>query len=152
MNIRSTVLAAACLAVLLAACARHDGEAPSRSEIIEVILQAADNPQGAPADVEFVIAGVGEGRGREAGMWFLNSQANYRDFRSLNIMVAPAVVDQLLEVDGIDRVEDLLGHSIRVHGQAFRAQIDFICAGRRTDVHYFQTQLPVWQISQIELL
>ncbi|MGY6553131.1 MAG: hypothetical protein ACXIUM_01285 [Wenzhouxiangella sp.] len=125
---------------------------PTGSEIIEVILQAAENPRGAPADVEFVIAGVGEGRGREAGMWFLNSEANYRDFRSLNIMVAPAVVGQLLELDGIGSVEDLLGRGVRVQGQAFRVQMNFICQGRTSDAHYFQTQLPVRQIGQIELL
>ena len=99
-----------------------------------------------------MIAGVGEGRGMSAGRWYLNSKADYRDFRSLNISLDPWVVQQLKERNGIEIVDELLGRSVRVQGQTFRVPIHFICEGRQAEAYYFQTQLPVERMSQIELL
>ena len=87
-----------------------------------------------------------------AGRWYLNSEADYRDFRSLNVSLDPWVAKQLKERAGIESVDELLGRSVRVQGQAFRVPIYFFCEGRQTEAYYFQTQLPVERMSQIELL
>lgn len=152
MKIRNSALAAACLALLLVACEKQSNDPSGQSEIIDVILRAADSPQGTHAELEFEIAGVGEGRGMSAGRWYLNSEADYRDFRSLNISLDPWIVEQLKEQTGMASVDELLGRSIRVQGQAFRVPIYFFCQDRQTEAYYFQTQLPVERMSQIEIL
>ena len=90
--------------LLVGGCTVRDSAAPDVSKIVEVILNAAESPQGTHADIEFVIAGVGEGRGMSAGVWYLNSEADYRDFRSLNLTLDPWVVQQLKERNGIEGV------------------------------------------------
>ena len=152
MKVRKTACVVLLCALVLAGCSSQPTQPTERTDIIDVIVRAAENPRGVDADVEFVIVGVGEGSGYEAGRWFLNSEPNYRDFRSLNIIIHPRVVQALREAEGVEYASDLLGRRVRVQGQAFRVQINFSCQGRVTEAHYFQTHLPVARLRQIEFL
>ena len=143
-----TVLSLA-FASLLAACASHTGH---RTETLELILQAAERPNGVPAQVTFTVFGSGEGRGLEGGQWFLNSETDYRDFRSLNVIVMPSVVSALRDAHGITTAEEMVGLTVRVQGAAQRRRIDLVCSGTRTNAYYFQTHLPVTRLEQIEIL
>ena len=137
------------LACLLTACASHAGQ---QTETIDLILQAAERPTGVAGQVTFTVLGSGEGRGVESGRWFLNSEPDYRDFRSLNVIVMPSVVNALQEAHGIDSAEEMVGRTVRVQGVAQRRRINFTCRGARTNGYYFQTHLPVARLQQIEIL
>lgn len=83
---------------------------------------------------------------------FLNSEADYRDQRSLAIQVLPAAVIQLRARYGRDIEHQLSGKSIRVLGSARRVRIDFTIDGRPSGKYYYQTHVPVGDAAQIELL
>ncbi|MCF6225745.1 MAG: hypothetical protein L3J22_05500 [Xanthomonadales bacterium] len=102
------------------------------------------------------VAGVFEmkvvGTGRDKGKIYLNSEADYRDQRSLNIVVRPQAVKSFMETHGSPLDTFLKGKRIRVSGEAKRAKITMNCGGRKTDMYYYQTHVQVKDINQIEVL
>ncbi|MFP4208306.1 MAG: hypothetical protein ACLFSC_06560 [Wenzhouxiangella sp.] len=149
------------LVLLLGACGSlppqpSDSESVTQrggsTEVIDVILDAADSFTGITATAVFVVRGVGERGEADQRVWYLNSERDYRDFRSLNVAISPTVAKQLQEAEGIETVHELLGRSIRVRGVARRVPIYFFCQGRQTESYYYQTQLPIIDREQIQIL
>ncbi len=116
----------------------------------EAIMLAAD---AAPEGLEGLFEMKVEGTGRDGGYIYLNSEADYRDQRSLNIAVHPQAAKEFLEVhDGIPPDVFLAGKLIRVSGEAKRTRIAIICGGSKTEMYYYQTQVHVVDMSQIKVL
>ena len=116
----------------------------------DAIMLAADAaPGGLKGHFEMKV----EGTGRDGGNIYLNSEADYRDQRSLNISVHPQAAKSFLEAhDGIPPDVVLAGKLIRVSGEAKRTRILITCGGRSTEMYYYQTQVRVIDMSQIEVL
>ena len=88
--------------------------------------------------VELDVCGSGSHRGRG----YLNSMEDYRDRRSLNVVLPRFVRGPLAVVHGGDPVETLLGKRIQVFGMAEQVRINLFRDGVQTG-HYYQTQLRV---------
>lgn len=83
--------------------------------------------------------------------FFLNSQADYRDQRSLAVAITPWAMPELRARFGGDLRRAFLGKDIRVFGFARRERIDFTVNGRRTGKYYYQTHVAVTDARQIEV-
>lgn len=112
-----------------------------------VMLAAAAAPEGVPG----IFAMQVKGAGRDRQGTYLNSEADYRDQRSLTIVLSEAAVRQLTETLGSDPVEALVGRDIRVRGSAFRVRIVLRINGQATD-KYYQTHVRVDDAARIEVL
>lgn len=114
----------------------------------EAIFGAAERPaEGVTGVFEFEV----KGSGRQDGFIFLNSEADYRDQRCLTIVIRPGPASELTERLGGDPVELLKGKNVRVRGTAKRMKIRFFSYGVPTDRYYFQTQVFIDNLSQLEL-
>jgi hypothetical protein len=114
-----------------------------------VIKAAAAYPRMVFAVFEFRVR-----RAEQVGPnFFLNSEDDYRDQRDLSIRILPNVERRLRERFGADLSHALLGHDIRVIGPAVRTRVDFIDdAGKVSGKYYYQTQVPVIDDREIEVL
>jgi hypothetical protein len=134
---------------MLAACASST-KAPDDSYLspeTAVIKAAEAAPNGFHGSFVFEIKGVGS----SGGLTYLNSQRDYRDQRSLNVALSPfAAVAFADEIGAVD--EGLIGKTVRVTGEARQTRIFLQCDGQPTSVYYYQTQLFVSDLSQIELI
>ena len=116
----------------------------------EAVLGAAD---AAPRPLPGYFVMFVRRTGREGEQVYLNSEADYRDQRNLTISIDPVAVRELTGHYGAPPDEYLRGRLIVVSGAARRTRIDiFGNGGRRTDLYYFQTQVPVRSADQISFL
>lgn len=106
----------------------------------------------APESIVGVFEMKVEGTGRDGGNIYLNSEADYRDQRSLNVAVHPQAARSFVEVHGNPPDIFLDGKLIRVSGEANRTRIAIVCGGRKTGMYYYQTQVHVRDINQIEVM
>lgn len=112
----------------------------------EAVMRAADAaPVGVAGQFGLRIEGVGM-----QGPWlFLNSQADYRDQRTLTLAIAPEVQSVLRRRFGSDLMTALGGRHILVSGIARRVRIDFTVGGRPSGKFYYQTHVRVSDARQI---
>jgi len=82
---------------------------------------------------------------------YLNSEKDYRDQRSLNIVIQPGVARALKERYGEDPDRFFVGKQIMVTGAAKRVRILFVSHGVVTDKYYYQTHVVVSRADQIQL-
>lgn len=144
---RTAIVLALIVSVTITACS------PKEPEIIrpkEAIMLAADIAPGG-------LAGVFEmrvkGTGRDGDYIFLNSESDYRDQRSLNVAVHPRATEEFaLANNGLSPDVSLAGKLIRVSGEARRVKIVFLCSGKQTEKYYYQTQVFVLDMDQIEIV
>jgi hypothetical protein len=104
-----------------------------------------------------MVFGVFEFRVRRAEQvgpnFFLNSEQDYRDQRDLCIRILPSAERLLRDRFGRDLRTTLLGHDIRVIGPAVRTRVDFVDDfGRASGKYYYQTQVPVIDSREIEVV
>lgn len=83
--------------------------------------------------------------------YFLNSEADYRDQRTLSVAIQPWVLPELRARFGGGLRRAFLGKDVRVFGYARRERIDFTINGHRTGKYYFQTHVAVTDARQIEV-
>lgn len=83
--------------------------------------------------------------------FFLNSEADYRDQRTLAIALHPRALPGLRARLGGDLRRAFLGKDVRVHGFARRERIDFTVNGRPTGKYYYQTHVAVTDARQVEV-
>jgi hypothetical protein len=132
-------LIAACLAVVWVA-----GGADAQRErwpvsAPEAVARSIAQPD-APLDfmaIEMNVCGSGE----SAGRGYLNSKADYRDPRSLNVELMPDVRQALAEQLGGDPVDILLNKRIVVFGQLRQVRIEWMLGGEPMGASYAQTQM-----------
>lgn len=82
---------------------------------------------------------------------YLNSEKDYRDQRSLNIIIQPGAARALKARHGEDPDRFFLGKQIAVTGEAERVRILFVSHGAVTGKYYYQTHVVVRGADQIEI-
>lgn len=139
-------LLASCAALLLACgCTTSSVLAPDKA-----IARAAAEPTGIETVIRLTVKNTNPGVGAEKGGFYLNSETDYRDPRSLNIIVSAAAAAEFAAAGVIDHRAAFLDREILVNGIVRRTRIDFVDElGRPTGRHYFQTQIPVTSARQI---
>lgn len=132
-NISRVVLAAIVLLSVPVAAQKT----PIRLSPAQAVINAAEMPAGIGGVFEMVVRATG----RDGGLLYLNSEADYRDPRNLSIVVAPADEKALSDRLGGPVEPTILKKVIAVRGVARKTRIDFLAYGRPTGKYYFQTQL-----------
>lgn len=116
----------------------------------EAVIAAADV---APAAVGGVFEMQVRGSGRVDGKIYLNSERDYRDQRSVSVVILPVAFEALRERFGDSPDRALAGKMIRVRGYARRVRIDFLSDnGRPSGKYYYQTHIAVTRADQIRLV
>ncbi|UUL83168.1 hypothetical protein [Sphingomonas qomolangmaensis] len=95
----------------------------------------------APAGVSAIFEMQVRNSGRQDGILYLNSEADYRDPRCLTIAIAAPIADALHQRFGTAVDQHLSGKTIAVRGTARRIRIHFYSSGKMTDKYYYQTQV-----------
>ncbi len=139
-------LFASCAALLfVCGCTTSSVLAPDKA-----IARAAAEPTGIETVIRLTVKNTNPGVGAEKGGFYLNSETDYRDPRSLNIIVSPAAAAEFAAAGVIDHRTAFLDREILVNGIVRRTRIDFVDElGRPIGRHYFQTQLAVSSSRQI---
>jgi len=90
--------------------------------------------------------------GQQNGLFYLNSEADYRDRNCLTVALTPAAMLQLVGTNDLDRVRKRLrGHRVIVRGVAQRQRIDFTSDGKPSGKFYYQIHVRVSAASQIRV-
>ncbi len=89
--------------------------------------------------------------GEREGIYYLDSETDYRDRNCLTIAVPAAVMAKLVQGEGLAAVEKRFkGRTIMVRGVAQRVRIGFFdAAGKPTDKYYYQVQVRIGRSEQI---
>ena len=141
------LLAALCLGLITA-----PGHAQSASGLIhadQAVEQSIANPD-AVLEMGWIWMDVC-GNGSDGDRGFLNSFADYRDRRSLNVRIDPMVRIALAGRLGEDPVDALRGQRIRVRGPVMQVWINVYRDGVQNG-HYFQTHLVLESASDLQIL
>lgn len=128
---------------------RDTQRGPLFSPVQTVLLAAEQAPEWLPGVYALKVQGGGQGRGREAGQVFLNSESDYRDPRSVTVRFTPEAADAYRRKHGSAPDIVLRGKWILVYGYARQARIDFTQAGMPTGKYYFQTHIVVTDPDQV---
>ena len=91
--------------------------------------------------------------GEQKGVYYLNSEVDYRDRNCLTIAMPAAVMAELVGRDGLAAAEERLkGRTIMVRGVAQRVKIAFFGEdGKPTDKYYYQVQVRIGQAEQLRI-
>ncbi len=117
----------------------------------EAIMRAADAAT-AKKGVRAVFA-MPVRRAQKVGkLFFLNSEADYRDQRNLSIEIGKDAYRVLRQRFGKDLSKVFVGQNVRVYGLARRVRIGFGINGRPTRLYYYQTHVFVSDPAQIEVV
>ena len=108
--------------------------------------------EAAPRSIDGVFEFTVKGAGKDDDWIFLNSEEDYRDQRSLNIGIHPKVTARFMAINGMPPGLFFKGKLIRVTGSAKRVRIDFTFRGEKTGKYYYQTQVRVTELNQIEVV
>ncbi len=128
---------------------KHRAEKPEDINIRDVIeLAAASAPAGIHGKLEMDVLAVG----RLAKNIYLNSETDYRDQRNISIVIPIQLAHSFKSEYGVFPDEYLKFKKIAVTGEAKRVKISFYSNGVKTDKYYYQTQLRVSSLDQIEIL
>lgn len=125
------------VAVVLLSAPVAARDTPLRLSPAQAVMNAAEMPGGVGGVFEMVV----RASGRQDGLLYLNSEADYRDPRNLTIVVAPAEEEALSVRLGGPVQTTILRKVIAVRGIARKTRINFISDGRPTGKYYFQTHL-----------
>ena len=113
----------------------------------QAVMLAADQPEnGVAGRFQMTVRNIGA----DAANYYLNSEADYRDQRSLTLRIPrdrAAEIARRLHVDGLDGLRD---HAIEFEGMARRTRIDFTGNGQPTGKYYYQTHATLFAIESIK--
>jgi hypothetical protein len=89
--------------------------------------------------------------GEQKGIYYLNSETDYRDRNCLTIAMPAAVMAELARGEGLAAAEKRFkGRTIMVRGVAQRVRIGFFDdAGKPTGKYYYQVQVRIGRSEQI---
>ena len=136
-----SITTAFALAAGLSACAA------ALTPMQAIFAAATAAPEGVPGVFVMQVRNAG----RQDGRLFLNSEADYRDQRSLTVAISPSAFAGLEARFGRPLDTALVGQRIAVTGEARRTRIDFTGNGLPTGKYYFQTHVVVTDADQIAL-
>lgn len=91
--------------------------------------------------------------GEQKGIYYLNSESDYRDRNCLTIAMPAAVMAELAGGEGLAAAERRFrDRTIMVRGVAQRVRIGFFDdSGKPTDKYYYQVQVRIGQPDQLSL-
>lgn len=91
--------------------------------------------------------------GEQKGIYYLNSESDYRDRNCLTIAMPAAVMAELAGGEGLAAAERRFrDRTIMVRGVAQRVRIGFFDdSGKPTDKYYYQVQIRIGQPDQLSL-
>lgn len=91
--------------------------------------------------------------GEQKGIYYLNSETDYRDRNCLTIAIPAAVMAELAGGQDLAAAEKRFkGRTVTVRGVAQRVKISFFDeGGKPTDKYYYQVQVRIGQTAQIAL-
>jgi len=117
---------------------------------MEIIRSAAESaPIGVKGEYELYIKATG----KQGHLIYLNTEHDYRDQRNVSVVLYPNVITQLTAHYGVALDEFFKGTTIRIKGNARREKIVFLNPDQQpSGKYYFQTQIHVTNISQLELI
>lgn len=124
---------------------------PTFSPVETVMLASEVAPDWLPGVFVLKVQGSGRGRGKEAGQIFLNSEADYRDPRSVTVRFTPKAAAAFRAIHGTDPDTELSGKFVLVYGYARQERIDFVNSGVPSGKYYFQTHIVVTDPDQIAI-
>ncbi|MGB3727416.1 MAG: hypothetical protein WA981_16820 [Glaciecola sp.] len=119
------------------------------SNTMDVIGKAAN---AAPSKVYGKFLFKIQATGEQREIVYLNTELDYRDQRNITIALHPKILPQLEAKYGDSPTEVFIGKSIYVKGYAQRVRIGLFSEGRATGKYYFQTHIPISDISKIEIV
>lgn len=92
--------------------------------------------------------------GEQKGIYYLNSETDYRDRNCLTIAMPTRVMAELARGEGLAAAEKRFkGRTILVRGVAEREKIGFFGDdGKPTDKYYYQVQVRIGRAGQLRLL
>ncbi|HJR55764.1 MAG TPA: hypothetical protein VJ798_04230 [Rhizomicrobium sp.] len=125
---------------LLALTATAQAEVRGPADAIRLSEQ---NPAAAFGTYSFLVRATGS----DQGLFFLNSEENYRDGRNLSVEIRPTAQRELQAIHGSDLASVFAGKTIWVRGQARRVPIAY----RGTFQGYFQHRIRIERASQLSL-
>lgn len=80
--------------------------------------------------------------GYEKGVYYLNSEADYRDRNNLTVTIEARDMSSLLPDLSPDEIQQrLMGRDIYARGVARRVRIDFLTDNKPTGKYYYQVQM-----------
>ncbi|WP_336986328.1 hypothetical protein [Altererythrobacter aquiaggeris] len=105
---------------------------------------------GVAADFDIIVKEVGE----KDGLFFLNTEEDYRDRNNLTISLRPETASKFLKFaagrPNLTSVrEHFLGKRMIIRGTAKRVRIDFIANGERTGKYYYQVHVRLIDARQL---
>ena len=80
---------------------------------------------------------------------YLNTELDYRDRKSVAVVLLPEFQEAFLKKYGVNAESMLMGKDITVNSFAKRMKIYFFKDGKPTEKYYFQTHIPVKHLKQI---
>lgn len=90
--------------------------------------------------------------GQQNGLFYLNSESDYRDRNCLTVAMTPAAMRELVGTADLERVRKrLTGHRAIVRGVAQRVRIAFGSNGKPSDKYYYQIHVRVGDANQIRV-
>ena len=141
------LLVFALIAAFTTACSTVPKNSNGLIEPVDAILAAHNDPlYGVRGEFVLTVNGLNSFE-KES---YLNSEADYRDRKSLNIRMPTSIVPGLEQRLGV-AFQDLKGRKLTILGVAKRVRIDFVENGRRTGKFYYQTQVHVHSPTQVKL-
>lgn len=90
--------------------------------------------------------------GIQGGIFYLNTEADYRDRRNITVAIHPKLIGAFTKKFGESPDLFFTGKTIEVTGEAKRVKIFFFSKGEITEKYYFQTHVRVTSLSQINVL
>lgn len=90
--------------------------------------------------------------GSQAGVIYLNSDLDYRDPKSIAVVLAPSTITAFTREYGSSPDLYFLNKTIEVIGRVKQVKIYMFKNGERTKKHYFQTHIKIKDIEKIKVL
>ncbi|WP_036169305.1 hypothetical protein [Massilia sp. 9096] len=146
MTVKSVLL----MGLFLTGCASQTPSPQAANSPQQVISMAAES---ATQPVFTTVALQVRAVGSQHDVTYLNSELDYRDQRNISIAISPAARMKVEAVFGGDLSKFATGKHILVKGRAQRVTIWFFDSnGQRSDKYYYQTQIPVSDPAQIQII
>jgi hypothetical protein len=91
--------------------------------------------------------------GQQAGLFYLNSEKDYRDRNCLTVALTPTAMQALAGTTNLEQArERLRNHRVIVRGVARQVRIVFSHDGRPTEKYYYQVHVRVTEPGQVRLV
>ncbi|EJL34677.1 hypothetical protein [Novosphingobium sp. AP12] len=90
--------------------------------------------------------------GQQDGMFYLNSEKDYRDRNCLTVAVTPGAMRAIAGTNDLAQIRKRLnGHRVIVRGIARQVRIDFTTGGQPSGKYYYQVHVRVAEAEQVHI-